>query len=120
MVRARTVPAIEGDSFNLVGEPCLTAQEYLDELQRASGLRLARVPTSSLRYFVEDVGKYVIKTAGRDPGRKLPSFANWDGRTCAARFDSGHARQRLAWQPTRDRARIVQEGIAIPAAQFLS
>lgn len=120
MVRANEVPAIEGDSFNLVGEPCLTAQEYLDELERASGLRLLRVPTSSLRYFVEDVGKYVIKTAGRDPGRKLPSFANWDGRTCAARFDSAHARERLAWQPTRDRARIVREGITVPALEFLS
>ena len=78
------------------------------------------MPTSSARYFVEDIGKYVIKTVGRDPARKLPSYTSWDGRTCAARFDFSRAREKLGWQPTRDRARVVHEGIAIPAHQFLS
>jgi nucleoside-diphosphate-sugar epimerase len=62
----------------------------------------------------------VIKTVGRDPQRKLPSWASWDGRSCAARFDASRARQRLGWQPTSDRARVIQVGIAQPAAQFLS
>jgi nucleoside-diphosphate-sugar epimerase/predicted dehydrogenase len=120
MVRALDVPGIEGESFNLVGEPCLTAQQYLDELERASGVKFRRVPTSSVRYFVEDIGKYFIKTVGRDPARKLPSYANWDGRTCAARFDFSRAQQKLGWHPTTDRSLVIQQGIAAPAAQFLS
>lgn len=120
LVRAIDVAGIEGETFNLVGEPCLTAQEYLDEVERAAGLKFHRVPTSSVRYFVEDVGKYLIKTAGRDPNRKLPSFANWEGRTCAARFDASRARTRLGWTPTSDRARVVREGIELPAREFLA
>ncbi len=120
MARALDTPGIEGESFNLVGEPCLTAQEYLDELERAAGVKFRRVPTSSVRYFVEDLGKYVIKTVGRDPQRRLPSYASWDGRTCAARFDATRAREKLGWNPTNDRERVIREGIVAPAAQFLS
>lgn len=120
MVKAQKVEGIEGDSFNLVGDQCLTAQEYLDELEKAAGVKFHRVPTSSVRYFIEDIGKYLVKTAGRVPERKLPSFANWDGRTCAAFFDASHAKQKLSWRPTTDRARLVHEAIQIPAQQFLS
>lgn len=120
MVKAQKVEGIEGQSFNLVGDQCLTAQEYLDELEKAAGVKFHRVPTSSLRYFVEDIGKYLIKTAGRVPERKLPSFANWDGRTCAAYFDASHAKETLKWRPTTDRARIVHEAIEVPAQQFLT
>ncbi|MEY4508834.1 MAG: hypothetical protein RLZZ450_956 [Pseudomonadota bacterium] len=120
LVRAQKVPHLEGETFNLVGEPCLTAQQYLDELERASGVKFRRVPTSSTRYFVEDIGKYFIKTVGRDPARKLPSWANWDGRSCAAHFDATRARQKLGWRPTTDRDRVIREGIVAPAVQFLS
>jgi nucleoside-diphosphate-sugar epimerase len=120
LVRAQKVPHIEGETFNLIGEPCLTAQQYLDELERASGLKFHRVPTSSVRFLAEDIGKYVIKTVGRDPLRTFPSWANWDGRSMAARFDATRARQKLGWQPTTDRERVIREGIVTPAAQFLS
>ncbi len=120
MVRADEMQGIEGESFNLVGDPCLTAQQYLDEVERASGVKFRRVPTSSTRYLVEDIGKYVIKTLGRDPLRKLPSYANWDGRTCAAPFDNSRAKQALNWHPTSDRAQVIRDGIELPARQFLT
>ena len=37
LVAAIDTPGIEGRSFNLVGDPCLSAQEYLDELDRCGG-----------------------------------------------------------------------------------
>ncbi len=120
MVRAQNVPDIEGESFNIIGEPSITAQQYLDELERAAGIKFNRVPTSSARYFVEDIGKYVIKAIGRDPAAKVPSFYNSDSRSCAARFDSTRARQRLGWVPTNDRQKVIHEGIVLPARQFLS
>jgi nucleoside-diphosphate-sugar epimerase/predicted dehydrogenase len=120
MVRAQSVPGIEGESFNIIGEPVITAQQYLDELERAAGVKFNRVPTSSTRYFVEDIGKYVIKAIGRDPAAKIPSFFNSDSRSCAARFDATRARQRLGWVPTTDREKVIHEGIVLPARQFLS
>ncbi|MET0284725.1 MAG: NAD-dependent epimerase/dehydratase family protein [Polyangiales bacterium] len=120
MVRAQDVPGIEGESFNIIGEPVITAQQYLDELERAAGVKFNRVATSSTRYFVEDIGKYVIKAIGRDPQAKVPSFYNSDSRSCAARFDSSRARRRLNWEPTSDREKVIHEGIVLPARQFLS
>jgi nucleoside-diphosphate-sugar epimerase/predicted dehydrogenase len=120
LVRAQKVPGIEGESFNIIGEPVLTAQQYLDELERASGVKFNRVATSSARYFVEDIGKFFIKAIGRDPAAKLPSYFNSDSRSCAARFDSTRARQRLGWTPTTDRERVIQVGVVEPARQFLS
>lgn len=120
MVRAQDVPGIEGESFNIIGEPVITAQQYLDELERAAGVKFNRVATSSARYFVEDVGKYVIKAIGRDPAAKVPSYYNSDSRSCAARFDSTRARERLGWAPTTDREKVIEQGIVLPARQFLS
>lgn len=119
MVKALDVADIAGESFNLVGEANITAQQYLDELERCAGTKFKRVPTSSLRYLAEDVGKYVIKTIGRDPKRTFPSYANWDGRTFEARFDASRAKEKLAWHPTRDREVVVREGIRVPASEFL-
>jgi nucleoside-diphosphate-sugar epimerase/predicted dehydrogenase len=120
MVRALKVPGIAGQSFNLVGDPLLTAQEYLDELERCAGIHFRRVPTSSVRYFAEEIGKYVIKTVGRDPHRRLPSWENWDGRTCKSRFDATRTKQVLGWSPTQSRDEVVREGIKVPAEQFLT
>ena len=88
-------------------------------VERCAGTKIKRVPTSSLRYLAEDVGKYVIKTIGRDPKRTFPSYANWDGRTFAARFDASRAKEKLGWRPTVDREAVVREGIRVPAEQFL-
>jgi nucleoside-diphosphate-sugar epimerase len=42
LVAASEVPGIEGESFNLVADPCLTAQDYLDEIDRFGGIRIRR------------------------------------------------------------------------------
>ena len=34
--------------------------------------------------------------------------------------DATKARQKLGWQPTTDRDRVIREGIVAPAVQFLS
>lgn len=119
MIKALDVPGIAGDSFNLVGEANVTAHEYLDEIEGCTGTKIKRVTTSSLRYLAEDVGKYVIKTMGRDPKRTFPSYANWDGRTFEARFDASHAKDKLGWRPTTDRDVVIREGIHVPSREFL-
>jgi predicted dehydrogenase/nucleoside-diphosphate-sugar epimerase len=118
MVRALGRDDTHGLSFNLVGEPCLTARDYLDELERSTGLKVRRVPTSSMRYFAEEVAKYAIKTLGRDPNCRRPSYAEWAGRTCRAPFDASRAKQVLGWQPASRREVIVHEGIDIPARDY--
>jgi predicted dehydrogenase/nucleoside-diphosphate-sugar epimerase len=120
MVRGLGRVDIHGLSFNLVGEPCLTARDYLDSLERSTGLKVRRVPTSSLRYFAEEVAKYAIKTLGRDPNCRRPSYAEWAGRAYRARFDTSRAKQILGWEPASSLEVIVREGIDIPAREYFA
>lgn len=118
MVRALGRHDLDGQSFNLVGEARLTAHEYLDELEHVTGLRIRRVPTSSVRYFAEEVTKFAVKTLGRDPNRRRPSYAECSGRTFRTPFDISHAKDRLGWAPATNREVVVREGIHLPAREY--
>ena len=120
MVEALGRTDLNGLSFNLVGEPCLTAHEYLDELERSTGLKVRRVPTSSVRYFAEEVAKYAIKLLGRDPHCRRPSYAEWEGRTCKVLFDTSRAKRMLEWTPAASREVVVREGIEVPARDYFA
>ncbi len=118
MVRAMTMPGIEGRSYNLVGPPLLTANDYLDELEARAGIKLRRVPTSSWQYYGEALAKWAIKKVGRDPNARRPTFADWDGRTFAATLDGARAESELGWKPTRDRDVLVREGVWAPTDEW--
>jgi nucleoside-diphosphate-sugar epimerase/predicted dehydrogenase len=118
MVRALRVPGIEGRSYNLVGPPLVTANEYLDELESRAGLRLRRVPTSSWTYFGEAMAKWAIKKVGRDPNAQRPTHADWEGRSFAATLDGSRAENELGWRPTTDRTKVVRDGIWVPTDEW--
>lgn len=119
MVRAMEVDGIEGESFNLVSPPVLTANEYLDEFESQAGIKLRRLPTSPMRSYGEAIVKWAIKSLGsREP--LLPSYADWRGRTFASTFDASKACERLGWHPTEAREVLVEKGIREPADKFLS
>ena len=120
MAAAADLDAAAGQSYNLVAEPCLTAQEYLDEFEATANLRIRRIPTSPWRYLAEDSVKWLIKTVGRDPTRRLPSYADWDGRTAAAYFDCSKARRDLGWKPESRRDVIISRGVHQPVRDHLS
>ena len=88
-------PGIEGRSFNLVGEPCLSAREYLDELDRAGGIKIQRHATPIMRFYLTDLAKWVVKVAVGHKERRLPSYRDWEGRT-QGRFSIAR-RQGLRW-----------------------
>lgn len=114
LVAAHDLPGLEGESFNLVADPCLTAQEYLDELDRAGGLRLQRQARPIARFYLRDLFRWAIKVAVRHPDRRVPSYRDWESRTQKATFDCTKAKERLGWRPVSDRAELVRRGIAEP------
>lgn len=117
LVRALDAPGAVGQSYNLAGPPCLTANDYLDAIERRAGVRLRRVPTPSSRAFGEAMLKWAIKSMGAG-GAARPSFADWRGRTFASPFDCSKARRELGWAPTESRAEIVARGIDAPVDEF--
>lgn len=120
MVRALGRQDLDGQSFNLVGEARVTAHEYLDELELVTGLKIRRVPTSTIRYFAEEVTKYAVKSLGRDPNRRRPSYAECAGRTCRTPFDVSRAKERLGWKPETSRQAVLERGIDLPAREYFS
>jgi len=110
---------IEGRSFNLVADPCLSAQEYLDELDRAGNMKIQRHLTPIMKFYRSDMMKWVVKVAVRHPDRRMPSFRDWESRTGKAIFDCSAAKTVLGWAPTSDRAELIQQGIVEPLREFL-
>jgi nucleoside-diphosphate-sugar epimerase len=119
MVKAITVPNIEGASYNLTSLPCLTANDYLDELEQHAGIKLKRIPASNWRYYLESLAKWSIKKVGRDPDAAFPSYAEIKGRSFASTFNSSKAQRELGWTPISDRDTLIKEGIWAPVDEFL-
>lgn len=111
MVRAMDVAGIEGESFNLAAQSCITANDYLDELERHAGIKVRRVPTPPWRSYGEAVVKWAIKSMGRDRRTARPSYSDWNGRTFCATFDTKKSRETLHWRPTDSKEVIVKDGI---------
>jgi nucleoside-diphosphate-sugar epimerase len=119
MVRAINVPGIEGESYNLTSTACITANEYLDEFEHKAGIKLRRVPTAAWRVYTSAIVKWAIKSIGRDPNAAFPSYADCEGRSFAAAFDSSKAERQLGWSPVKERETLIKEGIHVPVNESL-
>ena len=114
------MPAIEGESFNLVAESDLTrVQDYLDALEQCTGVEFQRFPTSIWKFYAGDTAKWLVKRVIRHPDRRRPSFRDWESRTQCAHYDCSKARQVLNWDPISARDQIIRRGIQEPAREFL-
>lgn len=111
---------IVGESFNLVGDPCLTAREYVESLEQALATKIDVRPTAPWWFYAVDLFKYGVKCLVRHPERRLPSYRDWQTRSHRSRFDCTKAKQRLRWEPTRDREAMIREGILRPAQEWLA
>jgi predicted dehydrogenase/nucleoside-diphosphate-sugar epimerase len=118
LIAAMEKPGIEGQSFNLVGDPILSAQEYLDELDHAGEMRIQRFATTIARFYLQDMMKWAVKVAVRHPERRMPSYRDWESRTQRALFDCTAAKTTLDWQPVTDRAELVRRGIHEPLMEI--
>ncbi|EMI16777.1 oxidoreductase, Gfo/Idh/MocA family protein [Rhodopirellula maiorica SM1] len=111
LIAAMDQPGIDGESFNFVADPVLTAREYLNELQRVSNICIDIKPTRIWHFYLTDMAKWMVKTAVRHPDRRKPSYYDWESRTQKATFDCSRSKQVLRWQPHSDRQSLIQRGI---------
>ncbi len=118
LIAAMDTPGIEGRSFNLVGEPLLSAQEYLDELDRCGGFRVQRHTTPIYRFYSIELMKWAAKMALRFPERQFPHYRDWKTRTLVSPYDCTAAKTVLGWKPVTDRDEFICKGIAEPLAEF--
>jgi len=120
LIAAMETPGIEGCSFNLVADPCLSAREYLDELDRAGGMRVQRHATPIFKFYRADMMKWMVKVAVRHPERRMPAYRDWESRTQKAAFDCTAAKTELNWKPVSERDELVRRGIEVPLMEALN
>ncbi|MCA8964175.1 MAG: Gfo/Idh/MocA family oxidoreductase [Planctomycetes bacterium] len=119
---ARCIDAadVDGTMLNLVGGVRITAQEYVAELERVSGLRFVHKRVSAGRTYFGELGKWVVKVAVRHHERRIPRLREWRSRGHLSPFDTRKTESLLGWTPRSDREEFVTQGIAMPARQFIT
>ena len=116
MARALHVPGIAGESFNLVGDACLSGNEYLDALERITGTRIKRSPRPAWRLFAQSLVRWCINRLAGAAEHPMPSYRYCDGLSCRASYLADRAKQRLGWVPASDPSVLIERGIAVPVA----
>ncbi len=111
-MRAMSAPGVEGRSFNLVGEPFLSARDYFAEVERANGVAMQARPTPIWTFFAVDMAKYIAKRLlARRTGLTRPRYRDWATRAALSTFDNRAAKEALGWRPEADRAAFIRRTI---------
>lgn len=120
LVRCLEAPKVEGQAFNLVGDPLLSARDYVDAVEAAGNVRVRRYEASPWRLYLQDMAKSAVKYAVRHPKRSPPLYREWLTRANQATIDSSYTRKTLDWQPEADRDAIREKGITLPTQEYLA
>ncbi len=112
LVQSLETPEIEGRSFNLIGDPMLSALDYFDAVSDANGVKVRAVATPIWTYFTVDVVKYWAKRLlAKQIGLTKPSFRDWMSRAQLSPYENQTAKDVLGWRPESVRERFIQRGI---------
>jgi nucleoside-diphosphate-sugar epimerase len=93
--------AVDGKSYNLVGDVRPNARDYIAELGRVLQRPLQFHPKMPRMLYFDELGKWTIKRVG---GRKvdMPSLRDILSRGLQASFDCGDIKRDLGWSPVSD------------------
>ncbi len=104
---------LDGRALNLCARAPLTAQDVVRELRAATGRDLHfHARTLELSQALE-VGKWIVKKAGRRSGVDYPSWRDLKARSLAVVFASDLAREKLGWKPVEDREGLLDRCVRV-------
>lgn len=120
LIKAMDTPDIEGRTYNLSAEPCVSARDYVAEVENVLNSKIATSTSSAYAHFAGDIFKWGVKVLARHPDKqRIPSVHDWKCREQHASFDTNAAQRDLNWQPVNDRDEIIEKGIREPARLYL-
>jgi predicted dehydrogenase/nucleoside-diphosphate-sugar epimerase len=102
---------LDGRALNLAAAPGLCAAEIVEELARASGRALHFHARPLLLSQSMEIGKWLVKVAGRRPGAEFPSLRDLKSRALVPRIPSTTARTVLGWKPVEDRKAFLERAV---------
>lgn len=115
LVRMADAPGIIGQSFNLVGEPLLSARGYFEAVHELTGTRIRVAPGNLTGFYLADCLKFALKRfVLRRDGLTPPSRIDWKSRAHLATFANARAKAALGWQPEADAASFARRAILHP------
>lgn len=100
---------IEGESFNLVGDPVLSALDYLENVRRRCGLALRIKQGRPASFFLGEIATTAAKVVLlRKYPSSGPSLTQWAARTHRARYSNTKAKNQLDWVPIADKQTLIE------------
>jgi predicted dehydrogenase/nucleoside-diphosphate-sugar epimerase len=106
---------LDGQALNLCSQAPLSAREIVEEMRKATGRDLHFHPRPLWLSQTMEIGKWLVKKAGRRPGTTFPSYRDLKTRSLAPRFSSRIAREVLGWRPVEDREEFLDRTVRIHA-----
>ena len=103
---------VDGQAINLCANPGISGHDAVIELQKATGRRIAFHPRGLLTSQLMEVGKWLVKRAGRRKA-PFPSYRDLKSRALITPFQSDLARKELGWTPVEDREEFLDKAIRI-------
>lgn len=102
-----------GESFNLIGEPMLSARGYFDAIHQKLGARI-KVSSGPLGLlYGADAVKFFLKTKMlRRGGLSKPSLRDWKSRAHYSPFDNSKPKEILGWAPEAQRESFIKAAIS--------
>jgi predicted dehydrogenase/nucleoside-diphosphate-sugar epimerase len=104
---------LDGQALNLCSNAPLSAREIVSELRKATGRDLHFHPRPLWISQTMEIGKWLVKKAGRRPGVTFPSYRDLKSRALVPRFSSRTAREVLGWRPLEDREEMLERTVRI-------
>jgi len=112
LIRMMETDEAIGQSFNLIGEPMMSAQDYFKAIQTALGAKILVKPGDLTSFYAADGIKYALKKyVLRKKGVVRPSLSDWKSRAHFAQFDNSHPKAVLGWAPETDRGQFIEKAI---------
>jgi len=108
---------LSGRAVNLCARTGLSARDMVNEYRRVTGRDIHFHPRSCTLSQALEVGKWVVKVAGRRPGTEFPSWRDLKARALHPAFTSRTARELLDWKPTEDREEFLDRTVRIFAPE---
>ncbi|MBX2806832.1 MAG: NAD-dependent epimerase/dehydratase family protein [Hyphomicrobiales bacterium] len=101
-----------GQSFNLVGDPMMSARDYFDAIHERLGARIKVKPGSLMGFYLADGVKYALKrhVLGKKNAVRA-SLRDWKSRAHFSPFRNEHPKSVLGWRPEGDREVFIQKAI---------
>lgn len=104
---------LHGEALNLCARPPVTPEEFVDELGAVTGRSLHFHPRALWFSQMLEIGKWLVKKAGRRAGVEFPSWRDLKSRALIPSFTSRLAREKLGWKPVEEREAFLDRTVRV-------